>query len=56
MGVDRLVMLLCGVDSLQDTFAFPKTAEGFCPLTQAPSPVDAKQLEDLHIRAVTRST
>ncbi len=50
MGVDRLVMLLCGLDSLMDTFTFPKTQESFCPLTKAPSPVDAKQLEELHIR------
>lgn len=50
MGVDRLVMLLCGLESLQDTFSFPKTAEGFCPLTLAPSPVDTKQLDELYIR------
>lgn len=50
MGVDRLVMLLCGLDSLQDTFSFPKTAEGYCPLTLAPSPVDAKQLDELWIK------
>lgn len=52
MGVDRLVMLLCGVDSLQDTFAFPKTAEGYCPLTQAPGDVDPRQLDELFIRTV----
>ncbi|MCG3126770.1 MAG: Aspartate--tRNA ligase [Phycisphaerae bacterium] len=50
MGVDRLVMLLCGLDSLQDTFSFPKTAEGYCPMTVAPSPVDQKQLDELSIR------
>jgi aspartyl-tRNA synthetase len=50
MGVDRLVMLLCGRDSLQDTFSFPKTQEGYCPLTRAPSPVDDKQLAELFIR------
>ena len=50
MGVDRMVMLLCGLDSLLDTFAFPKTQEFFCPLTKAPSEVDAKQLEELSIR------
>ncbi|MGE0482294.1 MAG: aspartate--tRNA ligase [Phycisphaerae bacterium] len=51
MGVDRLVMLLNGLDNLQDTFAFPKTQEGYCPLTQAPSAVDEKQLAELFIRA-----
>ncbi len=50
MGVDRLVMLLNGLDSLLDTFSFPKTQEAFCPLTQAPSPVDDKQLAELFIR------
>jgi aspartyl-tRNA synthetase len=50
MGVDRLVMLLCGLDSLMDTFAFPKTQEFFCPLTEAPSPVAEKQLQELFIK------
>ncbi|MBK8915180.1 MAG: aspartate--tRNA ligase [Phycisphaerales bacterium] len=53
MGVDRMVMLLNGLDSLLDTFSFPKTQEGYCPLTQAPSPVDEKQLRELHIRSAT---
>jgi aspartyl-tRNA synthetase len=52
MGVDRMVMLLNGLDSLLDTFSFPKTAEGYCPLTQAPSVVDDKQLAECHVRAV----
>ncbi|QOJ13919.1 MAG: aspartate--tRNA ligase [Planctomycetia bacterium] len=51
MGVDRMVMLLNGLDSLLDTFSFPKTQEGYCPLTQAPSPVDEKQLRELSIRS-----
>lgn len=50
MGVDRMVMLLCGLDNLLDTFSFPKTQEGFCPLTAAPSPVAPAQLEELHLR------
>ncbi|TWT46092.1 Aspartate--tRNA ligase [Phycisphaerae bacterium RAS1] len=50
MGVDRMVMLLNGLDSLLDTFSFPKTQEFFCPLTEAPSPVDDKQLAELFIR------
>ncbi|MBI5863510.1 MAG: aspartate--tRNA ligase [Planctomycetes bacterium] len=52
MGVDRMVMLLNGLESLLDTFAFPKTAEGYCPLTQAPSEVDEKQLTECHVRTV----
>ncbi len=52
MGVDRMVMLLNGLDSLLDTFSFPKTAEGFCPLTQAPAEVDEKQLLECHVRTV----
>ncbi len=54
MGVDRLVMLLCGLESLQDSFSFPKTAEGYCPLTRAPSTVDEKQLTELHIRVADK--
>lgn len=54
MGVDRMVMVLEGLDSLMDTFSFPKTAEGVCPLTQAPSPVGSEQLEELGIRIVKR--
>lgn len=50
MGVDRLVMLLCGKPSLTETFAFPKTQEFFCPLTAAPSPVAEKQLAEIFIR------
>jgi aspartyl-tRNA synthetase len=50
MGIDRMVMLLCGMDSLLDTFSFPKTQEFFCPLTEAPSPVAAAQLDELGIR------
>lgn len=52
MGVDRMVMLLNGLDSLLDTFSFPKTQEFYCPLTEAPSPVDEKQLAELFIRTV----
>ncbi|MFO0838666.1 MAG: aspartate--tRNA ligase [Phycisphaerae bacterium] len=50
MGVDRLVMLLCGLDGLLDTFSFPKTQEFYCPLTDAPNVVDDKQLAELSIR------
>ena len=49
-GLDRIVTMMAGAESIRDVIAFPKTQRAQCLLTQAPSEVDEKQLRELHIR------
>jgi aspartyl-tRNA synthetase len=49
-GLDRIVTMMAGADSIRDVIAFPKTQRAQCLLTHAPSPVEEKQLRELHIR------
>ena len=55
LGLDRIVMILAGGDSLRDVIPFPKTAKAVDLMVDAPTPVSEQQLRELHLKIATRS-
>jgi aspartyl-tRNA synthetase len=56
MGLDRLVAIFAGEENIREVIAFPKTQSGADPLTNAPSAIDARQLDELGLRLLPRTT
>ena len=55
-GIDRLVALLVGEENIREVIAFPKSQSGTDPLTNAPTPIDQSQLDELGLRVLPAAT